>query len=169
MADNKFTRASRRDTISLTTFRAGVGDPPKANVIPSAAEATLDCRLLPGTDPGEFLAKIEELAGEGVEVETLYLSRAAPATPVHTPLFQVIKRVVEAEVEGSRVAPIMIPYGTDSNTLRAKGVKAYGFLPVEVGADVVASMHGDAEKFPAEGLGRGVRLMYLILEEFLAP
>ena len=34
---------------------------------------------------------------------------------------------------------------------------------------VVASMHGDAEKFPAEGLGRGVRLMYLILEEFLAP
>ena len=45
----------------------------------------------------------------------------------------------------------------------------YGFLPVEVGADVVASMHGDAEKFPADGLGRGVRLMYLILREFLAP
>src|SRR5262249_20169423 len=47
-AQNKFTNAIQRSTISLTWFRSGVGDPPKINVIPSVAEAGLDCRVLPG-------------------------------------------------------------------------------------------------------------------------
>ena len=46
---NKFNNAIQQSTISLTSLRSGVGDPPKANVIPSVAEATIDCRILPGT------------------------------------------------------------------------------------------------------------------------
>ncbi len=48
-APNKFTNAIQHSTISLTWMRSGVGDPPKINVIPSVAEAGLDCRVLPGT------------------------------------------------------------------------------------------------------------------------
>ena len=51
-AKNKFTNAIQQSTISLTWFRSGVGDPPKINVIPSVAEAGLDCRVLPGTTQG---------------------------------------------------------------------------------------------------------------------
>jgi len=47
-APNKFTSAIQRNTMSLTTLTSGVGSPVKVNVIPSLAEATLDCRLLPG-------------------------------------------------------------------------------------------------------------------------
>ena len=39
-----------RDTISVNVVRGGE----QANVIPETAEALLDCRLLPGTDPDEF-------------------------------------------------------------------------------------------------------------------
>src|SRR5262249_37715595 len=46
LAPNKFTNAIQKSTISLTWFRSGVGDPPKINVIPSVAEAGLDCRVL---------------------------------------------------------------------------------------------------------------------------
>jgi len=169
LADNKFTRAIRRDTISLTTLRAGVGEPPKVNVIPSTAVATLDCRLLPGTDADAFLAKLEDLAGPEVEVEPIYLSEAAAASPDDSRLFQAIRRVVERRVPGAVVAPILIPYGTDSNGFRAAGAKAYGFLPAEVSAEVVDSMHGDAEKFPAAALGPGVRMMFEILADVLAP
>jgi len=42
------TAAIQVNTASLTTLTAGVGSPVKVNVIPSASEATLDCRLLPG-------------------------------------------------------------------------------------------------------------------------
>jgi acetylornithine deacetylase/succinyl-diaminopimelate desuccinylase-like protein len=36
-ADDKFMNAVQRNTMSLTTLRSGVGDPPKVNVIPSIA------------------------------------------------------------------------------------------------------------------------------------
>ncbi len=58
-ASNKFMNAIQRNTVSLTTLRSGVGNPPKVNVIPSAAEATLDCRLLPGENADEFLSDMK--------------------------------------------------------------------------------------------------------------
>ena len=57
-APNKFTNAIQKNTMNLTTLRSGVGDPPKPNVIPSAAEATIDCRLLPGVNADEFVSDI---------------------------------------------------------------------------------------------------------------
>src|SRR4051812_15456869 len=47
LADNKFNNAIQQSTISITSLRSGVGEPPRANVIPSVAEATIDCRVLP--------------------------------------------------------------------------------------------------------------------------
>ncbi len=59
LAQNKFTSAIQSNTISLTSLRSGLGDPPKAKLIPSTAEATLDCRLLPGANADEFLSEIK--------------------------------------------------------------------------------------------------------------
>src|SRR5207244_3920980 len=53
-AANKFTNAIQKSTIALTWMRSGVGDPPKINVIPSVAEAGLDCRVLPGTTTAQW-------------------------------------------------------------------------------------------------------------------
>ena len=50
LVENKFNSAIQRNTISLTSLTAGVGSPPRPNVIPSTSEATLDCRLPPGTN-----------------------------------------------------------------------------------------------------------------------
>src|SRR5438034_11371852 len=58
LAANKFTKAIQHSTIALTWFRSGVGDPPKINVIPSVAEAGLDCRVLPGTTRGQWMTEI---------------------------------------------------------------------------------------------------------------
>jgi acetylornithine deacetylase/succinyl-diaminopimelate desuccinylase-like protein len=49
-AQNKFTSAIQRNTISLTTLAAGIGSPVRVNVIPSTSEASLDCRVLPGVN-----------------------------------------------------------------------------------------------------------------------
>jgi len=167
LAENKFTRAIQQDTISLTTFHAGVGDPPKVNVIPSRAEATLDCRLLPGTDADLFLSEIRRVAGPEVTVETIRLAEAASPSSIDTALFEAIRKIIAREDSEAIVAPLLIPYGTDSNAFRARGATAYGFLPAEIDASIVASMHGDAEKFPVKELGRGVRRLYEILTEFL--
>ncbi len=171
LAHNKFTRAIQRDTLSLTTLGSGVGAPPKVNVIPSVAEATIDCRLLPDTDVDRFLAELRSMTSgeEGVELEVIYRMDETPVTPHDTPLFSAIERAIRAEHPEATVAPFLIPYGTDSNTFRVQGAWAYGLTPMIVDAPIVASMHGDGEKVPIEELVRGVRIFYNMLRDFCGP
>ncbi len=165
LADNKFTRAIRRDTVSLTTLRSGVGDPPKVNVIPSLAQATIDCRLLPETDVDAFLADLRALApDEGrLEIETIYRMDDTPVTPHDTPMFAALERAILARYPGATVTPMMLPYGTDSNTFRVRGARAYGINPMILDASIVASMHSDAERVPVAGLGDAVRVFHDLL------
>ncbi|HKY32352.1 MAG TPA: M20/M25/M40 family metallo-hydrolase [Candidatus Polarisedimenticolia bacterium] len=162
LADNTFTRAIRRDTVSLTTLRAGVGEPAKANVIPSVAEATLDCRLLPGTDVGRFLAGLFPPGSglERVQVETIHRVDQTPVTPHDTPMFAALEEAIRREHPEAVVAPFLIPYGTDSNAFRIRGARSYGLTPVVVDGSIIASMHSDAEKVPASELVRGVRILH---------
>ncbi len=67
LATNKFVNAITHTTYSLTTLRAGVGEPPKINVIPSVAEAGLDCRLLPGVTKEAWLADLRRRLAESVD------------------------------------------------------------------------------------------------------
>src|SRR5260221_14454350 len=67
LSQNKFNNAIQQSTISLTSLRSGVGDPPRVNVIPSVAEAPIDCRVLPGTTAAQWVQEIERrLAGPPV-------------------------------------------------------------------------------------------------------
>ncbi|MDO9124287.1 MAG: M20/M25/M40 family metallo-hydrolase, partial [Deltaproteobacteria bacterium] len=54
LTSNPIYNAMLRNTISLTMLQGGS----KANVIPSESTATLDCRLIPGTNKEEFLKEI---------------------------------------------------------------------------------------------------------------
>jgi acetylornithine deacetylase/succinyl-diaminopimelate desuccinylase-like protein len=165
-AVNKFTNAIQHSTISVTTIRSGVGDPPKINVIPSVAEATLDCRVLPGTTREAWLAEIRRrLADPGITIEVTYESEDPVVTPIDTPLYRALEAAVLRDDPGAIVTPVLIPYGTDSNAYRPKGVKSYGFVPALLPADALASMHGDAEFFPVDELGRAARLLFEALRE----
>jgi acetylornithine deacetylase/succinyl-diaminopimelate desuccinylase-like protein len=145
---------------------AGVGDPPKINVIPSVAEATLDCRVLPGTSRDEWLAEIRRRLGDpDITIEVSYESEDPVVTPVDTPLYRALEAAVLRDDPGAIVTPILIPYGTDSNAYRPRGVMAYGFVPALLPADALASMHGDAEFFPIDQLGRAARILFEALRE----
>lgn len=165
LADNKFIRAIQRNTISLTTLRSGVGDPPKVNVIPSAAEATLDCRLLPGVNADEFLSEMRARINDPrVAVERL----SDPADPgisrYDTPLFEALRKAILKYHPQAAVTPILIPYGTDSVWLRKQGVKAYGIAPMVLDAATVATMHSDEERVPVNEFFTGVRIFYELLK-----
>ena len=58
--------ATLRNTANPTMLQAGY----KANVIPSSAEATIDCRFLPGYEQ-ELYDTIDELIGEHISRETI--------------------------------------------------------------------------------------------------
>jgi len=167
LASNKFTHAITHTTTSLTSLTSGVGEPPKVNVIPSLAVATLDNRLLPGVRAEDFVAALRDaIADPAISIEVVYESGGTPVTPWDSDLFGIIERTIMRHHPSAIVAPSPIPYGTDSNTLRLHGAGAYGLAPLVISLDIVSSMHGDAESVPTEGFGTGVRIFFEILSEF---
>jgi acetylornithine deacetylase/succinyl-diaminopimelate desuccinylase-like protein len=168
-AQNKFTNAIQHSTISLTWFRSGVGDPPKINVIPSVAEAGLDCRVLPGTTRDQWIAEITRRLGDpAIKIELINESDDPVVTSQDTPLYRNIEAAIKRRHPEAIVTPILIPYGTDSNAFRPKGVKSYGIFPALLPADVVASMHGDGERVSLASVSEGAQLFFEALRDTLS-
>jgi len=169
LASNKFNNAIQHSTISITSLRSGVGEPPKANVIPSIAEATLDCRVLPGTTKDEWLKEIARRLGDpGIKVDVTYESPDAVVTTTDSAFYRALESSVKRRYPDAIVTPVIVPYGTDSNSFRARGVKSYGFTPAILPAEVIASMHGDAEYVPVDAIGPAIQILYEALVETAA-
>jgi acetylornithine deacetylase/succinyl-diaminopimelate desuccinylase-like protein len=161
LAPNKFTNAIQRSTISVTSIRSGVGDPPKVNVIPSIAVATLDCRVLPGTTKEEWLALVARRLGDPeIKIAVTYESEDPVVTTQDSALYRALEAAVTRKHPEAIVTPIIVPFGTDANGFRPHGVKSYGFFPAILPAAVLASMHGDAEFIPVDALGTAIEIFY---------
>ena len=164
LADNKYVHAIQRNTISLTTLSAGVGTPPKANVIPSASEATLDCRLLPGVNADEFISEMKARINDPrVTVELTNVADDPGASNSRTPLFAAIEAAIRKHHPSSVVTPMLVPHGTDSVKLRVKGVIAYGLTPMVLDLATAGTMHSDEERIPVEEFRKGLRIFYDLL------
>ena len=168
-AVNKFTNAIQHSTVSVTWFRSGVGDPPKINVIPSVAEAGLDCRVLPGTTKDQWMTEIARRLGDpALKLELINESDDPIVTSQDTPLYRNLDAALKRRHPDAIVTPILIPYGTDANAFRPKGVKSYGIFPAILSAETVASMHGDGERVPLDGVRDAAQVLFEALRDTLA-
>jgi acetylornithine deacetylase/succinyl-diaminopimelate desuccinylase-like protein len=160
-AANKFTNAIQHSTIALTWLRSGVGEPPKVNVIPSVAEAGLDCRVLPGTTRDDWIGEIRRRLGDAsLKIELINESDDPVVTTQEAPLYRNLEAAIKRLHPDATVTPMLVPYGTDSNAFRPKGVKSYGIFPAILSAETVASMHGDAERVPLTGVREAAEVFY---------
>jgi acetylornithine deacetylase/succinyl-diaminopimelate desuccinylase-like protein len=163
MASNKYTNAIQKNTISLTTLRAGVGDPPKANVIPSVAEATIDCRLLPGVNVNEFISELKAVINDPkISIELMTRPADPGISNPKTALFAAIEKAIVKVHPGAVVTPMLVPHGTDSVKLRKKGLLAYGLTPMILDLATAATMHSDEERIPVEEFKKGLRIFWEI-------
>jgi acetylornithine deacetylase/succinyl-diaminopimelate desuccinylase-like protein len=169
LAANKFNNAIQHSTISITSLRSGVGDPPKVNVIPSRAEATLDCRVLPGTSKEQWMTEIRRrLADPEITIEIVHEGDDPTVTTQDSTFYRALEAAIKRRHPDAIVSPMVVPYGTDSNGFRPRGVKSYGFTPVIVPAEGVMSMHGDAEFLPVDAVGPAIQILFEALKETVA-
>ena len=157
-----------RDTISLTVLKSGL----KHNVIPRSAEARLDVRLLPDTDAAAFLRDLEAVIDDP-EVEVVLPERGlppiVPGSPADNELFVALEAEMARELPEGIAVPVQSNGATDSLFFRARGVPAYGYIPMKVGPELGASMHGLDERVPLEELERAVRVTTRVLARLTRP
>ncbi|MQA62128.1 MAG: M20/M25/M40 family metallo-hydrolase [Actinophytocola sp.] len=150
--------ATLRDTATPTMLNAGY----KGNVIPSVAEATVDCRILPGR-MAAFNEELDDILGPEIEREWLELP------PVETTfdgaIVDAMNAAVLAEDPEAHTLPYMLSGGTDAKHFQRLGIRNFGFCPLRLPPDLdfSALFHGADERVPVEALRFGTR----VLDRFL--
>jgi acetylornithine deacetylase/succinyl-diaminopimelate desuccinylase-like protein len=151
--------ATMRDSANPTMLKAGY----KANVIPGTAEATVDCRVLPGR-LAEFEATIDELIGPDVTREWI-TSLPAYETTFDGDLVDAMNAALLTVDPDARIVPYMLSGGTDAKHFARLGIRCFGFIPLRLPPelDFAALFHGVDERVPVESLTFGTA----VLEHFL--
>ena len=116
-------------------------------------------------DAEAFLAEVKSRLGDEVEVEVIHPASQSVVTPHDTTLFRALSGAIKRHHPDATVVPMLIPYGTDSRMFRLRGAKCYGILPLVLSAELVASIHGDAERIPVDQFETGIRIFYESLVE----
>jgi acetylornithine deacetylase/succinyl-diaminopimelate desuccinylase-like protein len=151
--------AMLQDTANPTMLNGGV----KANVIPSRAEATVDCRVLPGR-LAAFERELDEILGPDVEREWI-TKLPAVETTFDGALVKAMSEAVLAEDSQARLVPYMLTGGTDAKALSRLGIRCFGFTPLRLpaGLDFSALFHGVDERVPLDALYFGTRVLDRLL------
>jgi acetylornithine deacetylase/succinyl-diaminopimelate desuccinylase-like protein len=161
LTSNPIYNAMVRDTISLTMLQGGS----KANVIPSESNATLDCRLIPGSSKKNFLKEIKRRLGEEIEVEGSMEGNPVPPSPFNTDLFQAIQKFAKENDPDCPVVPFLLPGATDSRFLRERGMTTYDFCPFRLQEKEIYRVHGNDERIAIENLRFGMKMLFEVLKE----
>jgi acetylornithine deacetylase/succinyl-diaminopimelate desuccinylase-like protein len=150
-----------RNTIAPVIIQGGF----RANVIPGSAQATVNLRLVPGSDLETFVAELRRVVGDST-VEMKAAARSSAGTEPSsedTELYRALARSARTQFPDAEVTPYLFQAGTDAAAWRARGVPVYGIYPYPIDADELTRMHGNDEKVSVESLRQGTEMMYRVL------
>jgi acetylornithine deacetylase/succinyl-diaminopimelate desuccinylase-like protein len=168
ISKDPFLHAIIRNTIAPVMMNAGF----RSNVIPGSAQATINLRLIPGTNPNDVIRDLERVVGDP-SIEVKLASPAAgpvgnPPSPEDTDLFRALVRQARAVFPGAEVTPYLFQAGTDAGAWRTRGVPVYGIYPYPISANELTRMHGNDETVSVESLRQGTEMIYQTLLEVAA-
>jgi acetylornithine deacetylase/succinyl-diaminopimelate desuccinylase-like protein len=150
------------NTVSATIVNGGE----KVNVIPNAISLTLDGRLLPGSTPGQLFAELRALAG--VEMELEVLRHDPVAAEPDLALFDTLAGVLGELDPQAKAIPMLLPGITDGRFFSRLGIQTYGFLPMQLPAELpfMRLIHAENERLPADAVEFGTAAIGRVLERF---
>ncbi|HLB21544.1 MAG TPA: M20/M25/M40 family metallo-hydrolase [Solirubrobacteraceae bacterium] len=149
---------------SVSATIVGGGD--KVNVIPDAIELSLDARLLPGFGPDELFAELRELTS--VEMELEVVQHDAVAGEPDLAMFDTLAGALRELDPSAKAVPMLLPGVTDGRFFSRLGIQTYGFLPMQLPAELpfMQLIHAEDERLPAEAVEFGTAAIGRVLQRF---
>lgn len=156
ISGDRMLNAITSNTMSFTTCRAGI----KVNVIPALAEATVDCRLLPGVDHEEWIADVTRVIDDPrVSVDVIFQAATVASDP-EGELVRVAGEIIREYEEQALFVPTISSWFTDSRTCRRLGVPSYGLIPFLLTEEEYAGIHGHNERVSIQNLRLGCQVLF---------
>jgi len=176
ISQNPLWHALARNTIAPVILKAGF----RGNVIPSSAEATLNVRLIPGTDFEALISSIRRVINddrvdvslarpntpEGARAAALLKQTVSlKPSPKDTALYRALERSAHLIWPERPVTTYLFQAGTDAIAWRSRGVPVYGIYPYPITAEDLRRMHGNDERVLIQSLEQGTELIFKTLVE----
>jgi acetylornithine deacetylase/succinyl-diaminopimelate desuccinylase-like protein len=162
--------ATLRTSCVATTLKGGHAP----NALPGAAEANVNCRILPGHSPEEIrqvLIKlfddpkltVEYVADDGTVSATAPNRMSMTPPPLRQDVFVPLREVTAKLWPGIPIIPVMNAGASDSIYTMAAGIPSYGIGGVGIDFDDDRA-HGRDERVRVESYFTSVEFYYLYLE-----
>jgi carboxypeptidase PM20D1 len=130
-------------------------------------------RLAPGDDGRSVLSHVRRAVNDPtVEVAPADPARYPPAceasrvSPDDSPAYGVLSRTIRETFPRVVVAPYLVAGGTDARHYEGLSDNVYRFLPVRLGADDLARIHGADERIARRGYAAAVRFYARLVRNF---
>ncbi len=155
LSRDRLVNAHLRTTCVTTQLQGS----PQDNVLPTSAEATVNCRIMPDETREQTIATLQRVVGDpAVEIAPTAEFGYGPYSPADGEIIRSLKKVVGSMWPGVPVVPTMGTGATDSRHLRAIGVRSYGVsVSPTTRPDAIAGRvaHGPDERRPSRWLPDG--------------
>ncbi len=160
-------RSLLRNTVSPTMVTGGT----KANVIPGEASLTVDCRILPGTDPDTFADEFRRRVPGEYDIEIIQKGPPLVFDKNH-PIVALIGDVLRDADPGCHVVPNMLSGFTDARAFALLDIPCFGFSPVWLPEDIAfpSLFHAHNERIPVHGFRWGAATLRELVHRYcVAP
>ncbi|NOT62074.1 MAG: M20/M25/M40 family metallo-hydrolase [Acidobacteria bacterium] len=151
-----------RNTISITML-AGSN---KVNIIPPAASADIDTRVVPGEKLDRWIAELKSVINDDkVKIEPI-LAFDANASPIDTALVKAVATVSKRNYPDAVISyPVQAGF-TDCHFFRELGIHSYGFSPfVAAPRQLGGGVHGNDERLGKQAFLDGVKFFYEVIAQ----
>jgi acetylornithine deacetylase/succinyl-diaminopimelate desuccinylase-like protein len=153
--------ATLRTTCVATMLQAGHAE----NALPQSAQATVNCRILPGQDPEQvtrlLLLTINDPAITVTPASAL-ADVGSPPTRLDPEVMRAMRTVTEAMWPGVPVVPVMSDGATDGRFLRRAGMPVFGISGIPGDMDDIRA-HGKDERISPAALFEGREFIYRLV------
>jgi acetylornithine deacetylase/succinyl-diaminopimelate desuccinylase-like protein len=126
------------------------------NALPQLARATVNCRIMPGVDPGAVEAELKTIAGPDIEVAVSDPGTPTPPSPLRADVLGAYTAAVKKRHPGSVIIPSMMTGASDGLFFRAAGIPVYGVDGSWGVSPDDERAHGRDERLPVKALSDDV-------------
>ncbi len=155
-SDTPFYNSRLRTTCVATRLDAGHAE----NALPQRAQATVNCRVLPGESIDSVQNTLETVIGnDQVSITRVADATPSPPSPLTPEMLGAIESITEQMWPGVPVIPTMSTGATDGLYLRNAGIPVYGVSGLFRDVDDNRS-HGQNERILIESYFDGLEFLY---------
>ena len=138
------------------------------NALPQMAQATVNCRIMPGIQPSAVEAELRQAVGPKIEIkpDPGFIGESTPPSPVRADVLKAVTHGVEMLYGKTMdITPVMSTGASDGSFFRAKGIPVYdidgswGISPDD------ERMHGLDERIPVRAMYDDVLYWELVLRD----